>query len=156
MQGGNELKCDAVDKLFKEILRERGKLKRKKKSPWGSARERKCYRCLGNHNQNLCPFKKKGCHFCKKKGHINIACNQKTENKQKKGESLHAMGDNSGSVEREDWVELYKVCSENFRKPVDVNVEIEVVKTILELDTGSAVSIISENKYRELFCLLQL
>ena len=66
------------------------------------------------------------------------------------------MGDNSGSVEREDWVELYKVCSENFRKPVDVNVEIEVVKTILELDTGSAVSIISENKYRELFCLLQL
>ena len=65
---------------------------------------------------------------------------------------MHTIADNSGRVEREDWVELYIARSENSRKPV----EIEGVKIIMELHTGSAVSIVSENKYRELFCHLQL
>ena len=52
-------------------------------------------------------------------------------------------------AERQDWTGLYRVSKGNDREPISVTMEVENRELVMELDTGSAVSVIGEEKYRE-------
>ncbi|KAK2159261.1 hypothetical protein NP493_1730g00003 [Ridgeia piscesae] len=69
-------------------------------------------------------------------------------NKQPPATSLHVMQGNE-DAERQDWTGLYRVSKGNDRKPISVTMEVENRKLVMELDTGSAVSVIGEEKYHE-------
>ena len=107
----------------------------------------KCYRCNGQHNPKGCPFIKEKCYQCGKVGHIRKACRQKAS-KQPPATSLHVMQGNE-DANRQDWTGLYRVSKGNDRKPISVTMEVENRELVMELDTGSAVSVIGEKKYHE-------
>ena len=62
--------------------------------------------------------------------------------------SLHVIQGNE-DAERHDWTGLYRVSKGNDRKPISVTMEVENRELVMELDTGSAVSVIGEEKYHE-------
>ena len=69
-------------------------------------------------------------------------------NKQPPATSLHVMLGNE-DAERQDWIGLYRVSKGNDRMPISVTMEVENREHVMELDRGSAVSVIGEEKYHE-------
>ena len=100
----------------------------------------KCYRCNGQHNPK--GWIKEKCNQCGKVGHIRKARRQKV-NKQLPATSSHVMQGNE-DAERHDWTGLYRVSKGNDRKPISVTMDGENRTLVIELDTGSAVSVIGE------------
>ena len=113
-----------------------------------------CYRCNGtNHSPDKCRFKDEICHVCSKKGHIKRACLSKKQTDQKK--KVH-------SVDRDDTdddlyistlhadcnsVKENKSCADIIWITPRVN-----GKTFkMELDTGSAVLVISKSEFKAQF-----
>lgn len=115
---------------------------------------RKCYRCHGiNHDAQVCRFKEAKCHGCGKTGHIKRACRRKVTTTATQGESKQQAENNTKYVEAEEIVlPMFSVagtkdCKQAYRESFVVNdKDIE-----LEIDTGAAVSIISEGLFRQTF-----
>ena len=107
----------------------------------------KCYRCNGQHNPKGCQFIKEKCYQCGKVGHIRKTCLQKAS-KQPPATSLPVMQGNE-DANRQDWTGLYRMSKGNDRMPISVTMEVENRELVMELDTGSAVSVIGEKKYHE-------
>ena len=118
-----------------------------------------CYRCGGDsHATHNCRFKDQTCYHCGKVGHISRACRSKQQGKPKQppkpplNTQVHSI-EYSESDEFEDV--LGSIQIHNVSKPsstviwIDLKVEGKPLK--MELDTGSAVSIIPHNLYREKF-----
>ena len=104
-----------------------------------------CYRCGGKHDAQSCPYKKEKCHYCKKAGHLQKVCRKKIAAEQKPA-SVNTIDDVIGTME--DIVDLYHATpSQDDRKPVVIPMLIEGCNIPMELDTGSAVSIVSESVY---------
>jgi len=119
-----------------------------------------CYRCGGNthiaHNRF---YQAQNCHHCGKQGHIQRVCRSKQQGKPKqatKNSWVHAVDVDADPYE--DILATFKV--HNVRKQsndiiwVDLDVDGKALK--MELDTGSAVSIISFDLYQQKFNRLPL
>lgn len=103
--------------------------------------EKNCFHCgKNNHESQKCRFKNAVCHFCKKKGHIQRICLKKSQ---------------INSLSEEDNVLLINTITPGKNK-IMITPTIDEQSIEMELDTGSAVSIISEDIYQQTFGKTQL
>jgi len=100
-----------------------------------------CIHCGKNiHESEKCRFKNAVCHFCKKKGHIQRICLKKSQ---------------INSLSEEDNVLLINTITPGKNK-IMITPTIDEQSIEMELDTGSAVSIISEDIYQQTFGKTQM
>ena len=160
LQGGKE--SNPVDLLSKSRPRKKPKPKgeakpsEKKGSPSPKEQgDQSCYRCLGNHDHKSCPFKKEKCHHCNKNGHIARAC----KSKKRETQAVHppvnyVVSDDGDSDDYLGSLEVHNVSGEDHVIWVSPEVQGKVVK--MELDTGSAVSVLPYKQYKEHFGYVKL
>ena len=108
-----------------------------------------CYRCLEQHTPRECPYIKATCYYCQKVGHIAKACRKK-QAKQAKGSnrnSVKQIQDGDDSSDDGDYVvyTISSVCSP--KQGIILMVDLAGSQVQMELDTGAAVSIVSEKTY---------
>ena len=111
-----------------------------------------CFRCdRPNHTPDQCHFKEETCQFCSKKGHIERACLSKKAQQNRNQSKKHISYKKSvKSVEEE---ELLTVSINTVKRSdvIIVTPRIEGKHLQMELDTGSAISVIPIRTYKELF-----
>ena len=116
------------------------------KEPGGQS----CYRCLGNHDHKSCPFKKEKCHHCDKTGHIIRACKSKKRETQAAQAPINYVDSDDG--DSDDYLRSLEVNNVSDKDHViwlSPEVQGRVVK--MELDTGSAVSVLPYKQYKKHF-----
>ena len=117
-------------------------------------KEQICYRFTGQHDQKSCPFKKEKCHYCKKQRHLKNVCKKRLRETQGSQASVNNLFDDEESSSDElpgmyHTTTVYSTASlAQSTKPLRVSLQVEGWNMVMELDTRSAVSIISENAYR--------
>ena len=133
-----------------------------------------CHRCgTTGHLATVCRFKEAICHHCGKKGHLSKVCNSKkrtqTSTDSAKPQSTtnpqgqpnikivqspaqplsQELNQQTGSTEPQEYT-LFTLPNNNY-PPLEVSVSINNVDLKMEVDTGAAFSIISENTYHNYF-----
>jgi hypothetical protein len=101
-----------------------------------------CYRCgRAGHSPDSCRFKKETCHHCRKVGHIKKVCRSLLKEKKCPVKKITEQ-----SVENE-----YSLMTVNSvsSKPIVVSVVIDKCLIDMELDTGAAVSLVSEQTFKQ-------
>ena len=110
-----------------------------------------CYRCGGKHNQLTCRFKSEVCHYCHKRGHIAKVCKTKLAQSAPSNKApvtvdsskpTHQVIQESCDTISSEYT-LFTLPSQQ-SKPLLADVEIEGHPLNMEIDTGAAVSIISD------------
>ncbi|CAC5377655.1 unnamed protein product [Mytilus coruscus] len=110
----------------------------------------RCYRCNNaGHSPFDCKFKNTICHNCNKTGHMRKACMSKSKKPQPRKfdnkKSVHAIEEDSDSDNCIASLETYEMNNIKSSKDVMwVTPTVEGVTLKMELDTGSAVSVISQ------------
>ena len=130
-----------------------------------------CFRCgRAGHSPNQCRFKDATCHECNKKGHIRPACRSKSDQQPSRGPPKQGKGkQKSKPMKSVEMTENYEDASSMFVgrlaiNKLDQNKDSTIWVTLsingtplrMELDTGSAVSIISKGDYLHKFSKLEL
>ena len=128
-----------------------------------SAKEKECYHCgRKNHLPAKCRFKDAECHKCGLKGHIARVCRAKSSaGAQRKTAKTSYRGQNrtncvqadQDSDSTDDAPDDSLVCQINGNSSRTMNVQLQIngIPLPMEIDTGAAVSIISEQTQRNLF-----
>ena len=128
--------------------------------PKVQARNIPCSRCGGeNHTAQECRFKEAICHACSKKGHISRACRSKDRMSSSRRATTHSQRwvqlepEASGTEESGDSDSGLPVLTLGSRTghPIIVDVQANGKPLTMELDTGAAVSVISEDTQRRMF-----
>ena len=155
LQGGKE--SNPVDLLSKSRPSKKPKAKKEAKPSdkkgFPSPKEpgdQSCYRCLGNHDHKSCPFKKEKCHHRDKTGHIERACKSKKRETQAARTPVNYVDSDDGNSD--DYLGSLEVNNASDKDHViwvGHEVQRRVVK--MELDTGSAVSVLPYKQYKEHF-----
>ena len=117
---------------------------------------RNCYRCGGKHSPDSCWFKEAECHACHKKGHIARVCKTNPNYWKKRGQLKSKERDptkQTNNIEEEeekpDDVYTMFTIKKDHRDPIVVDITVQNKKIKMEIDTGAAVSLISETMYRK-------
>ena len=106
-----------------------------------------CNGCGGRHWKSDCPFKNAECFSCHEKGHIKSKCFRTAGSKQakKQEQNYNYYSEPSNASEYEQYI--YSNSSNNSYDPIKVAVELNGVKSNMELDTGASKSLISKNTF---------
>jgi len=112
-----------------------------------------CYRCARTgHSPAVCRFRKERCHSCNKVGHIKRACksgrSQLDKHPPRKVRFVEESKQSAGSTQTTEYG-LFAVSTGT--PPITVDLTIDSQRVSMELDTGSAVSLVSEETYRQLW-----
>ena len=123
-----------------------------------------CYRCRqSGHKADSCMFKHSICHGCGKKGHIRKVC-RSTKQPHKGYKPVHQNKEGHYvdlDQEEEHWIDVAQTEEEvdndfsiftvgrTSTTPISVSLFIDAKPLVMELDTGAAVSIISEEQLRK-------
>lgn len=91
-----------------------------------------CYRCGFQHSPAKCPHRKAKCFSCSKIGHLAAMCRNKCDMKYVESTSLHEL-------------ELHNVTDRR-NEPFVVELEVNGKNIPMQVDTGSAVSLMSEKE----------
>ena len=128
-----------------------------------------CYRCeRTSHNQKDCRFKDAECHNCGKRGHIATVCRSPKKKRQPGRHPSKKSGlgtkyvtttrnqepDSEEDVNDES-LPLYTVGG-GATPPIKVPLLVDGKSLTMELDTGAAITIVSEKQYKDLFSHLPL
>ncbi|XP_041376823.1 uncharacterized protein K02A2.6-like [Gigantopelta aegis] len=118
--------------------------KMKDRSRNSRGNNKSCFRCLGtNHEPQDCRWKNETCHACNKKGHIKKACRSK-----KVRQTVH----NVQTDEEESIASLeINTMGKTNQDVIWISPIVEGVKFDMELDTGSAVSVVAEKTFQKYF-----
>eukprot|EP00731_Ephydatia_muelleri_P033589 Em0033g5a len=122
----------------------------------------RCYRCLRrDHAPDKCPHRSAECFGCGKRGHIRRACKQVQAKAggmqpsrrgvqvlQEESEDLEEEGDSTNALQQ---LRIQGVLCTINNEPIQLQVSIDGVLVTMELDTGAAVSIVSESTFRRLW-----
>ena len=122
-----------------------------------------CSRCgKTNHDAQNCRFAKATCHACGKIGHIAPACRSSKGKKQRSSvEPPKSRGRNGnvnhlpGTDSEDDNVTIFTLGSKA-SQPISIEVTADQSKLSMEVDTGAAVSIISQETWKYVFPKHQL
>ena len=117
-----------------------------------------CNSCGESHSPDNCRFRNAICHYCHKRGHIARVCRKKARQQQ----SLTTTGSNRQPQhthqvreEPETNANTYTLftVSDRLRKadPILVTLLVNMTELEMEVDTGAALSVISEMTYRNLW-----
>ena len=155
LQGGKE--ANPVGLLSKSKLSKKPKPKKEVKSPEKRGSpfskgpgDRSCYRCLGNHDHKTCPFLNEKCHHCNKTDHIARACKAKKRETQAAHPPIHYVdGDDGDSNDYLGCLEVNNMSNKDHVIWVNPEVQGRVIK--MELDTGSAESVLPYKQYNKHF-----
>ena len=114
-----------------------------------------CYRCGGKHEPHHCRFLSVNCHACGKKGHISKVCRSKSKIKRSVSggdKSLLATKAVVSSVSTTGIPEysLYPVRSDK-NSPLQTVMSINGKAIEMEVDTGAAVTVISEETLADIW-----
>ena len=112
-----------------------------------------CYRCgKQGHLATKCKFKDAVCNFCGKKGHLQRVCKSRGV-QEKKGNSSKVchVEEKNGEESRAEDKEYTMFSKSSKSKPIAVSVDIEGQEVTMEVDTGAALSIISEETLQQLW-----
>jgi len=130
-------------------------------------KQEECYRCGGNHRPHECKWKDAKCYICDKKGHLAKKCRNKgrqhpayvkpknkhqthtgypkTKRKQQKAHFIE-----EDDSECEETYTMHQVQSEK-RKPYRIKAQLNKTEIEMEIDTGAAISIISQDTLKRIF-----
>ena len=112
-----------------------------------------CFRCGGRHPSLSCRCKSWVCNSCGKKGHVARVCRSrssaKSANKHKRQEQREFPGDGSSPEQ----VHTLFYVKDRPHPPLLITMCFNEVKLRMEVDTGAAVSLISEATYKRLYGL---
>ena len=142
-----------------------------RKAPSGNAKPsmkqvsktKTCYRCgRADHQHSSCPFKDSKCHYCKKTGHIASVCRKKKaeQGQEQHGKQQHrtkyvaAEPQELSSDSDTDSIPIKQLrggSKSRSSHPITVQVQVNGKPIQMELDTGAAVSVISEQLHKKLF-----
>ena len=114
----------------------------------------KCYRCNGfNHRANECRFKEATCYKCSNKGHIERACRSKAKQKPRPSyqKPVHSLDEDTRDAEQDlSNLGIFSVRGNN-NNPIWIEPEIDGKFVRMELDTGSALSVMSKRDFEDMF-----
>ena len=129
--------------------------------PWRSGRPTgghagRCFRCgRRNHTAGQCLHIESVCYNCGKKGHIQRTCRQPRKTERGQGRAVRRLTeDNEDEVQDDEEPPKYtlqQILSTVNHKPIQVEVSIDGQGITMELDTGAAVSLVSEITYKLLW-----
>ena len=117
-----------------------------------------CYRCGGQHDASRCRFKESLCNFCGKKGHIQRVCRSRRREPQQPAAPRQGSGQRQTHRLEEDAppspphspmsidYNLFAVRVDRVA-PYTAEVQVNGSNLHMEIDTGAAVSLISEATY---------
>ena len=130
-----------------------------------------CYRCgKTNYDQKECCFKDIDCHNCGKRGHIEAVCrlpkkltNPKAHptrrtmrySREHRPQTKYVTAEATAEAENDKQLPLYTVGGGS-TPPIKVPMVINDKPVCMELDTGAAMTIMSEAQYSELFPEMEL
>lgn len=110
-----------------------------------------CRACGGSHASSTCKFSRYVCRVCNREGHLRRMCPNVTDQ--------HYAGEGEGS-DSEDSEEVICIDFNQLTlgqcKPIMISVNIQNKTVAMECDTGSAVSCISFELYKQWFSSLQM
>ena len=110
-----------------------------------------CYRCgKPGHTSSTCRFKEAICRKCGKKGHIARVCHSTNPRRPSQKKTQHANWVENESENSDSDLPIHKVSARSTH-PITVKLEIQGKPVLMEVDTGAAVSVISEETYRNYF-----
>ena len=110
------------------------------------AHNKKCYRCAKpGHLPSACRFKKERCHKCHKIGHIKRACTTVNPRSTPVSNVRH-VSEMDTTAEHE--YPLFTL-STSHTPPLTISVKINEKQVLMELDTGAAVSLVSEDTRKQ-------
>ena len=115
------------------------------------------HRCgLTNHKADRCRFKEAKCHRCGKIGHIKRACRSKTVTT--RGGKQTKWIDTDQQQDSEDEGDILAVCymGQASTRPIHIDLLLDGKPCDLEVDTGAAVSIMSEKRVKSILPEAQL
>ena len=129
----------------------------RKFQPMAKKKSNVCFRCGGQHSPVGCRFKDVDCNYCGKSGHIAKVCytrerKQKQPRKQlqQRTHQLTARTDPQGTGDAE--YSMHHASTDvRTSKPVYVALKVGQVDLTMEVDTGAAFSVISEDTYDSLW-----
>ena len=131
------------------------------KSTTATATKPACYRCgKSNHKAQDCYYKEAVCSHCKKKGHLAKACRNRTSTKlptattkKRQSQSTNFLDSTQDDVKEPSEYALFTVntCRGSASNLFTLEVLINNQPVDMQIDTGAAVSIMSEATYKQIF-----
>ena len=126
-----------------------------------TGRPKLCFRCgRSDHDSPACRFRQAECHKCGKIGHIAPACrSQKSQSGNYAPRTNYFESSQPQSSSFEDQQEMGTfVCSasKGSSRPIQVSISINGKPLVMQLDTGTAVSLMAESTFQKFFSETQL
>ena len=115
-----------------------------------------CSRCGAAHSPSTCKFKTATCHYCKKLGHLASVCRKKAREQASTSRGgresrNHKLETADDSDEPEDTVYSLFHTTTGRPRPIEVSVTLSNVDTVMEVDTGATLSVMSDETYKRLW-----
>ena len=149
---GKQTTTSDINKVTKEGGQARKSVGQRKKSR--TSTKKPCYRCGGKHNQDVCFYKDTECYNCSKKGHIASVCRAAKKDSPSRHDTDRHVSTNKHLDLIDDDDDVYPVFRVGMPgnakiDPYHVEMDINGTSTRMEIDTGAAVTILSEDTFRQ-------